>query len=544
LPLPSAKAAPKTSIDDHVTAETLGRQLRAALPQMRVHSLSIYDGAGDVLWLSEGALGPDEHSVVVDGMDTLRSGENKLILTRTLDDGRSAILLAVRAPRGDLVGLVMILADPKSLKGEAPMQSVTAPLRATLQKIAVLLRVKAGNTGATSAVAQIDVATNSDTVALPDLALMSGSLPVLTVAQPDATSAVFSPKNTDDFLTFELMPEPSSAPPKVQPKAPPGAAAQPQGHSAGRTPPNVLPAASAQPKPPSAAPAQPKAPPAGRTPSASAQPPKAPPAASIPGPMTDQEQAADLILDVQQLTQLRSGGRTRRYEVLARSRRDAARKHVPAAFVAPAARGPEGAALDSLVLKQLLTWLGANPVVWEAEPASFSINLSIGALEDAQFLHRLPADLASTGVAAQCIGFEISEQACSQCPAQVERFVASVEKIGCFLVLDNFSLAPSALQLLRSPALRLVKIDARLTSSALQDKLSQALVVAIAQACKVLGIHCVAKSVETQAALQWLTGIGCDLAQGFVLDRPLPLDSLAAPAGCAKPPSAALRKSR
>ena len=399
------------------------------------------------------------------------------------------------------------------------MQSVTAPLRATLQKIAVLLRVKAGNTGATSAVAQIDVATNSGTVALPDLALMSGSLPVLTVAQPDATSAVFSPKNTDNFLTFELMPEPSSAPPKVQPKAPPGAAAQPQGHSAGRTPPNVLPAASAQ-------------------------PPKAPPAASIPGPMTDQEQAADLILDVQQLTQLRSGGRTRRYEVLARSRRDAARKHVPAAFVAPAARGPEGAALDSLVLKQLLTWLGANPVVWEAEPASFSINLSIGALEDAQFLHRLPADLASTGVAAQCIGFEISEQACSQCPAQVERFVASVEKIGCFLVLDNFSLAPSALQLLRSPALRLVKIDARLTSSALQDKLSQALVVAIAQACKVLGIHCVAKSVETQAALQWLTGIGCDLAQGFVLDRPLPLDSLAAPAGCAKPPSAALRKSR
>jgi EAL domain-containing protein (putative c-di-GMP-specific phosphodiesterase class I) len=260
--------------------------------------------------------------------------------------------------------------------------------------------------------------------------------------------------------------------------------------------------------------------------------------------MTDQEQAADLSLDVQQLTQLRSGGRTRRYEVLARSRRDAARKQVPAAFVAPAARGPEGAALDSLVLKQLLTWLGANPVVWEAEPASFSINLSIGALEDAQFLHRLPADLARTGVAAQCIGFEISEQACSECPAQVERFVASCEQLGCFLVLDNFSLAPSALQLLRSPALRLVKIDARLTSSALQDKLSQALVVAIAQACKVLGIHCVAKSVESQAALQWLTGVGCDLAQGFVLDRPLPLESLAAPAGCTKPPRAALRKPR
>ena len=495
MPLPNAKAAPITSTEDTVTAETLGRQLRNALPPMRVHSLSIYNSGGDVLWLSEGALGPDEHSVVVDGIEALRAAENKLIVTRSLDDGRCAILLAVRAPRGDLVGLVMILADPKSLKGEAPMQSVAAPLRAVLQKIAVLLRVKGGNVGATSTIAQVDLATDTGSISASELALMSGSLPVLTVAQPQTTSTVLTPENTDDFLTFELSPEvsaPSKATAKMPAKAPPKAV-------------------------------------------------EAAPAATL---MTDQEQAADLMLDVQQLTQLRSGGRTRRYEVLARSRRDAARKQVPPAFVAPATRGPEGAALDSLVLKQLLTWLGQNPVVWDAEPASFSINLSIGALEDPQFLQRLPADLARTGVAAQCIGFEVSEQACTQCPTQVERFVAACEKIGCFLVLDNFSLSPDALRFLRSPALRLVKIDARLTSSALQDKLSQALVVAIAQACKVLGIHCVAKRVESQAALQWLTAVGCDLAQGFVLDRPLPLESLAAPAGCTKPPSAAIRKAR
>jgi EAL domain-containing protein (putative c-di-GMP-specific phosphodiesterase class I) len=503
LPLPSAKAAPTTSSDDTVTAETLGRQLRTALPPMRVHSLSIYNSGGDVLWLSEGALGPDEHSVVVDGIDALRAAENKLIVTRTLDDGRCAILLAVRAPRGDLVGLAMILADPKSLKGEAPMQSVTAPLRAILQKIAVLLRVKGGNVGATSTVAQIDLTKDTGSISASELALMSGSLPVLTVAQPEATATFLSPKNTDDVLTFALSPEPS-APSRAAPK-------------------ELIRAAPKVPAP---------------TPAKAAV---APPAANL---MTDQEQAADLILDVQQLTQLRSGGRTRRYEVLARSRRDSARKQVPPAFVAPAARGPEGAALDSLVLKQLLNWLGENPVVWEAEPASFSLNVSIGALEDPQFLQRLPADLARTGVAAQCIGFEISEQACTQSPAQVERFIATCEKLGCFLVLDNFSLSPDSLRFLRSPALRLVKIDAQLTSSALQDKLSQALVVAIAQACKVLGIHCVAKRVESQAALQWLTAVGCDLAQGFVLDRPLPLESLAAPAGCAKPPSAAIRKTR
>ena len=40
---------------------------------MRLHSVSLYNAEGDVLWLSEGALGPDEHSVVLDAMQTLQA---------------------------------------------------------------------------------------------------------------------------------------------------------------------------------------------------------------------------------------------------------------------------------------------------------------------------------------------------------------------------------------------------------------------------------------------------------------------------------------
>jgi EAL domain-containing protein (putative c-di-GMP-specific phosphodiesterase class I) len=52
-------------------------------------------------------------------------------------------------------------------------------------------------------------------------------------------------------------------------------------------------------------------------------------------------------------------------------------------------------------------------------------------------------------------------------------------------------------------------------------------VIATVQAVKVLGIHCAAKQIESQAALQWLTAIGCDFAQGSALSRAQPLDSLA-----------------
>jgi EAL domain-containing protein (putative c-di-GMP-specific phosphodiesterase class I) len=375
------------------------------------------------------------------------------------------------------VGLVMALADPASWKGEAPLQSVSAALRAALQKAAVVLRVKSGKSGSTSSSTKLSVPGATAAGSENELALVSGSLPVLKAAPPDSSGTVLMPKKVAEVLTLE---DPRKS--AVQPAVPPTVA-----------------------------------------------------------PAEEHDPAVDLILDVQQLTQLRSGGRTRRYEVFARSRRDVERKVVPPAFVAPAAQGPAGAVLDAHVLRELLAWLGANPVVWEAEPASFSLNLSLGALQDAHFLSKLRADLERTGVAPQCIGFEISELACTQAAGHVTRFVETCEQLGCFVVLDNFSLAQGALPFLRSPALRLVKIDARLTASAMQEKLSQALVVAIAQVCKVLGIHCVAKSVESQAALQWLTAVGCDFGQGFILDRPMPLESLTAPAGVAKP-SAKRRK--
>jgi EAL domain-containing protein (putative c-di-GMP-specific phosphodiesterase class I) len=65
------------------------------------------------------------------------------------------------------------------------------------------------------------------------------------------------------------------------------------------------------------------------------------------------------------------------------------------------------------------------------------------------------------------------------------------------------------------------------------------MVVAIVQAVKVLGIHCAAKRVESQASLQWLTAIGCDFAQGPALSQVQPLETLAQPQSLASEPGQA-----
>jgi EAL domain-containing protein (putative c-di-GMP-specific phosphodiesterase class I) len=245
-------------------------------------------------------------------------------------------------------------------------------------------------------------------------------------------------------------------------------------------------------------------------------------------PLSVEESATDLTLFAQELIKLRSNGRTRRYEVLARSQRDAHRNEVPAAFVADTARGKDGAALDFMVLERLMTWLGKHgEAIWDSEPASFSVNVSIGAIEDETFLQRAEQLLTQNSVPAEYVGFELSEIACVQHQPAVQRFVEAVENMGCFLVIDNFSMNSAVFDLLGSKALRHVKLEPKLTVAAMKDKLPQALVVAILQACKVLGVHCVAKRVESQASMQWLTAVGCDFAQSFMTQKPLPLESLA-----------------
>ena len=244
-------------------------------------------------------------------------------------------------------------------------------------------------------------------------------------------------------------------------------------------------------------------------------------------PLSVEESATDLTLFAQELIKLRSSGRTRRYEVLARSQRDANRNEVPAAFVAESARGKDGAALDAMVVERLLAWLGQHgETLWDSEPASFSVNLSIGAIEDETFPQKVEQWMQQHSVPAEYLGFEISEFACVQCKPAVQRFIDAVEKMGCFLVIDNFSLDSDVFEFLGSKALRHVKLDPKLTAAAMKEKLPQALVVAILQACKVLGVHCVAKRIDSQAAMQWLTAVGCDFAQSFQLHKPLPLDQL------------------
>ena len=543
-PVPAAPAPARVE-SGPATVESLGQQLRQVLPTRRLHSVSLCDHEANVLWLSEGALGPDEHSLVVEALEVLATDTSVNIHEMGTEDGRLALFLPVRTPTADLVGIAMILGDAKSLGDDTLERMSAAPVRSIMLRLAVLLKPTS------SPAVSVDAPTPpgaefSDLPDAPDVEAALAAVPAaqhmsaeevdqilefdlygsekpekplpplrdIPVARPAPAVRLAPPtENTgDDMLNLEVLDEPAEAPaPKpvtrvaVAPPAPaaPAPAARSQAPARAPTP------ARAQ-KPAAPAAAIPKVSPRPHTaPAAQVAAPRA--AAATPAQSPIGAVDANVQLEVLPFGKLRAGGQTRRFQVLAR--------------VGGGVRDP--AAQDALVLQRLMGWLAAHRSAWNSQPTGFTLNLSIATLEDERFAQKLAAALHSHGIAGDTFGFEIAEPLCTQRRAQVERFITQCEKVGAWIVIDDFSFDSQVLALLRSKAVRLVKIDSKLTSSALKDKLCQAVVVATVQASKVLGIHCAAKKVDSQAALQWLTAIGCDFAQGAALAPPQTLDSLA-----------------
>jgi EAL domain-containing protein (putative c-di-GMP-specific phosphodiesterase class I) len=211
-------------------------------------------------------------------------------------------------------------------------------------------------------------------------------------------------------------------------------------------------------------------------------------------------------LRLRELIRLRPGGQTRRYQIV------------------PVAEQQRGDALATL--NQLLAWLGENPRVLQRDPLSFTIGVSATALADPELPAALAAALAASGIDPGMIGFELRESACVMHRALAERFVAQCEQSRCFAVIDDFTFNTAALELLRSGAVRLLKVETRLVAAAMRDKLAQARVIAIAQAAKVLGTHCAAKYVDSQAGRRWLTAVGFDFTQSSTVET---LERLADP---------------
>ena len=93
-----------------------------------------------------------------------------------------------------------------------------------------------------------------------------------------------------------------------------------------------------------------------------------------------------------------------------------------------------------------------------------------------------------------------------------------------FITIDDFGVGYSSLSYLRDLPVRKLKIDRSFVHPLPGDKGAARLIGAIVALGHELQMEVVAEGVETTGQLDQLRAFGCDLAQGFLLGRPVPAE--------------------
>ncbi len=234
-----------------------------------------------------------------------------------------------------------------------------------------------------------------------------------------------------------------------------------------------------------------------------------------------------IALHVQRLVPLTKGSQLRRYEVLLRSKAEDAPNSAPQAMIKAAIENGLGSMIDRRVVTELVGWLVRHPEAWQQHAVMFSVNLTTTALHDEHFIKFLGLCLAKSSLPKAMIAFEIDVSMAVKMSARIAEVAASLHRLGCPLVLDEFALKTECFELLRLPGVGYVKLAPDITAKMRTDKIAQASITAVVQMARVLGMHTVAKRMETAAEQEWLTALGVDFVQSNSMSPAAAIDTLA-----------------
>ena len=398
-------SAPGESAGRRFDTEEISQQLLRSLQPVRVESLSLHSGAGELLWLNEGTFGPDEHGMVLDALDVFALDSDREDLQLKIDEDRTALFACARDASAEVRGVALVIvATPASEEFAAKL---SAPRLAQLMRRFALL------------------------LAPRPPSAMTASSPAVSAAAPTATS---QPARSS-ALTFSSDSD-------------------------------AIPAAQAQTE-------------------RRGQP---------SGAQRATASSTGDAIHARRYARLRAGGTARRYEV---------KPGLNCSF-----------ASDLTLATRVIEHVKRSGDRYTQTPASFAIPLSVESITRPGWLSKLEPILARADLPDNLIGFCLPLAAWEHEFEATRLFLTECEQMRCFIALEDFTLGSSGLTLLRSSAVKCLKLDPKLVGAVVHDKFCHATMAAIVQAARVLGLYCVAKQVSSSSEVKWLAAAGIEFAEG------------------------------
>jgi diguanylate cyclase (GGDEF)-like protein/PAS domain S-box-containing protein len=167
---------------------------------------------------------------------------------------------------------------------------------------------------------------------------------------------------------------------------------------------------------------------------------------------------------------------------------------------------------------QAAVWHAARPTV----PAlGIAVNLSARQFAQRELEQTVLHALGSSGIEPSSLCLEITESVLLDEPERVRETIDRIARHGVRFALDDFGTGYSSLAYLGRLPIDGLKVDRSFVDALGASKRSTAITTAIVRMAQALSIEVIAEGVETKTQLKLVRDLGCGLAQGFYLHRPL-----------------------
>jgi diguanylate cyclase (GGDEF)-like protein len=173
-----------------------------------------------------------------------------------------------------------------------------------------------------------------------------------------------------------------------------------------------------------------------------------------------------------------------------------------------------------LGLRDLRTWTE------EGRNLSLSLNVSVRSLLDRRFPEEVEKLLASHGVDGHALTLELTESSLMVDPELAKRTMRHLAELGVSVAIDDFGTGYSSLAYLTDLPIGELKIDKSFVRAMSSDSRNAIVVRSTIELAHNLGLRTVAEGIEDAFTFERLRALGCELAQGFHMSKPLPAAGL------------------
>lgn len=159
----------------------------------------------------------------------------------------------------------------------------------------------------------------------------------------------------------------------------------------------------------------------------------------------------------------------------------------------------------------------------DRKPYPLSVNISRVSLYNPKLVEVICGLVEKYEIPKELLQLELTESAYTSNPKAIKETMERFQKVGFYILMDDFGSGYSSLNVLKDIAVDILKIDMKFLSDTDNQGRSENILASVVRMAKWLNMPVVAEGVERKEQVSFLRSIGCEYVQGYYFAKPMPI---------------------